>query len=55
MTRATSNFVWALAMLFGAFVLAKKDVNPIPWALGVIAAIVGIASLVAILAENDKI
>lgn len=55
MTRATSNFIWTLAILVGAVVLAKKDEAAVPWALGVTAAIVCVCSGIAILAEQDKI
>jgi hypothetical protein len=54
MTRATSNLIWAVGLFVAALVLANKDHNPIPWALGALALIVGAGALLGIAQDNSK-
>lgn len=55
MTRAVNNLIWSIALLVGAVILAKKDEAAVPWAIGVVAVIVGTFATIAVLMEHEKI
>lgn len=54
MTRSVSNLIWSLGLFVGAIVLAKKAEDPLPWAIGTLAAIVFVGAALGAVVENDR-
>ena len=54
MTRSVSNLVWALGLIVAALVLAKKDENPIPWAVAALGVIVLLGSMLGVAQDNAQ-
>lgn len=52
--RIAIQFTWGLGLIVAAFVLGKKADDPLPWAVGVLGAIVIAGTLLAAMAEQNS-